>query len=272
MIHRCLIILAGLLLAATAHAQAPAGKGELQWFAQSAFKLTTPGGKVIMIDPWLTTNPKTPAENKDLARLGKVDLILVTHGHFDHFGDSVEISRMNNAPVLGTAGMGSTLQVLGILKPEMSIRMNKTGTYDGLAGIKITQVHADHSSEMVLKDPATGKDASYPGGEPVGYIIELENGYKIWHMGDTGLFTDMKFIAEYYKPDLVLMPIGGWFVMSPKDAAFALTNWIKPKKMMPMHYGTSVYLKGTPEELKAALGNNSSTEVIVLQPGDKLGL
>src|SRR6185436_14306372 len=83
MIHRCLIILAGLLLAATAHAQAPAGKGELQWFAQSAFKLTTPGGKVIMIDPWLTTNPKTPAADKDLDKLGKVDLILVTHGHFD---------------------------------------------------------------------------------------------------------------------------------------------------------------------------------------------
>jgi L-ascorbate metabolism protein UlaG (beta-lactamase superfamily) len=263
------MILAALLLSAAAHAQTPAGKGELQWFAQSAFKLTTPGGKVIMIDPWLTTNPKTPAEHKDLDKLGKVDLILVTHGHFDHFGDSVEISKKNSAPVLGTAGMGQTLQVLGILTPAMSIRMNKTGTYDAFPGVKITQVHADHSSEMVLKDPATGKDGSYPGGEPVGYIIELENGFKIWHMGDTGLFTDMKFIAEYYKPDLVLMPIGGYFVMSPKDAAFAIREWIKPSKVMPMHYGTSVYLKGTPEELKAALGS-TPTEVVVLQPGDKL--
>jgi len=122
---------------------------------------------------------------------------------------------------------------------------------------------------MVLKDPATGKDGSYPGGEPVGYIIELENGFKIWHMGDTGLFTDMKFISEYYKPDLVLIPIGGHFVMSPKDAAFAVSQWIKPKKVMPMHYGTSPMLRGTPEEFKAALGN-TPTEVIVMQPGDKM--
>ena len=227
-------IVAGLLLAGTAQAQtsAPAsGKVELQWFAQSAFKLTTPGGKVIMIDPWLTTNPKTPPEYKDLDKLGKIDLILVTHGHFDHFGDSVELAKKNNVPVLGTAGMGQTLQVLGILPPALSIRMNKSGRIEPFPGVKITQVHADHSSEMVLKDPATGKDGSYPGGEPVGYIIELENGFKIWHMGDTGLFTDMKFIADYYKPDLVLIPIGGHFVMDPKDAAFAISQWIKPKKV-----------------------------------------
>ncbi len=88
-------------------------------------------------------------------------------------------------------------------------------------------------------------------------------------MGDTGLFTDMKFIAEYYKPDLVLMPIGGHFVMSPQDAAFATSEWIKPKKVMPMHYGTNLFLRRTPEEFKAALGN-APVEVIVMQPGDKL--
>ena len=270
------VLMAGLLLAGAAQAQttaatsAPAkGKGELQWFAQSAFKLTTPGGKVIMIDPWLTANPKTPPEYKDLDKLGKIDLILVTHGHGDHFGDSVELAKKNNVPVLGTAGMGQTLQVLGILPPALSVRMNKSGAIQPFEGVKITQVHADHSSEMVLKDPATGKDGSYPGGEPVGYIIELENGYKIWHMGDTGLFTDMKFIADYYKPDLVLIPIGGHFVMNPKDAAYAISQWIKPKKVMPMHYGTSPFLRGTPEEFKAALGN-APVEVIVMQPGEKM--
>ena len=214
-----LVAVVCLLLTGAAHAQ---GKPELQWFAQSAFKLTTPGGKVIMIDPWLTTNPKTPPEYKDLDKLGKIDLILVTHGHGDHFGDAVELAKKNNVPVLGTAGMGQTLQVLGILPPALSIRMNKSGTIQPFDGVKITQVHADHSSEMVLKDPATGKDGSYPGGEPVGYIIELENGFKIWHMGDTGLFPDMQFIAEHYKPDLVLMPIGGNFTMDHDDAAYAV--------------------------------------------------
>src|SRR5438552_10342641 len=110
------VLMAALLLAGGVRAQTPAatpapakGKGELQWFAQSAFKLTTPGGKVIMIDPWLTANPKTPPEYKDLDKLGRVDLILVTHGHGDHFGDSVELAKKNNVPVLGTAGMGQTL-------------------------------------------------------------------------------------------------------------------------------------------------------------------
>jgi L-ascorbate metabolism protein UlaG (beta-lactamase superfamily) len=257
--------------AAAALAQTPsAGSSvQLQWFAQSAFKLTTPGGKVIMIDPWLTENPKTPAANKDLSKLGKVDLILVTHGHGDHFGDAVAISNMYKAPVLATAGMGQTLQVLHILTPEMSIRMNKSGTYDPFPDVHVTQVHAEHSSEMVLTDPATGKQGSYPGGEPVGFILQLENGFKIWHMGDTGLFTDMKFIAEYYRPDLVLMPIGGHFVMGPKEAAYAVKEWIKPKMVMPMHYGTSNYLKGTPEEFKAALGD-TPTKVIVMQPGDSI--
>jgi L-ascorbate metabolism protein UlaG (beta-lactamase superfamily) len=267
-----LLFLASWALAGVGQAQTPTagvGKAELQWFAQSAFKLTTPGGKVLMLDPWLTGNPKTPPEYKDLDKLGKIDLILVTHGHGDHFGDSVELARRNNAPVLGTAGMGQTLQVLGILPPALSIRMNKSGTIEPFPGVRLTQVHADHSSEMVLKDPATGKDGSYPGGEPIGFIIQLETGFKIWHMGDTGLFSDMKFIADYYQPDLVLIPIGGHWVMNPKDAAFAVSQWIKPKKVMPMHYGTSPSLRGTPDEFKAALGN-TPVEVIVMQPGETI--
>jgi L-ascorbate metabolism protein UlaG (beta-lactamase superfamily) len=266
------ILMAVLLLASAVQAQTPApgnAKVELQWFGQSAFRLTTPGGKVIMIDPYITANPKTPPEYKDLDKLGKIDMILVTHGHFDHFGDSVELARKNNAPVLGTAGMGDTLRVLGILPENLSLRMNKSGRFEAFPGVKITQVHAEHSSEMVLKDPATGKEGVYPGGEPVGLIIELENGFKIYHMGDSGLFSDMKFIGERYKPDLLLIPIGGHFVMDPKDAAYATTQWIKPRMVIPMHYGTTSFLKGTPEEFKAALGK-APVKLRVLQPGDKV--
>lgn len=254
-----------LALAGAAHAQ---GKPELQWFAQSAFKLTTPGGKVIMIDPWITGNPKTPAEFKNLDALGKVDLILVSHGHADHLGDAVELAKKHNVPVWGPVGMNQVLTVLGNLPANLAPRMNKSGTIEPFPGVKITQVHAEHSSEMILKDPVTGKDASYPAGEPVGFIIELENGFKIYHTGDTGLFGDMKFIGEYYKPDLLLVPIGGHFVMDPKDAAYATREWVKPKMVMPMHYGTSLFLKGTPEQFKAALGQ-SPIQVIDMQPGDK---
>ena len=256
-----------LLFPGTAPAQVQTqGKTELQWFGQSAFKLTTPGGKVIMIDPWITGNPVTPPALKDLDKLGKVDLVLVTHGHGDHLGNAMEISKKNNVPMWGPAGMNQFLATLGLMPPNLVPRMNKGGTIEPFPGVKITQVHADHSSEMILKD-ASGKDTSYPAGEPVGLIIELENGFKIYHMGDTGLFGDMKFIGEYYKPDLLLIPIGGHYVMNPKDAAYATREWIKPKMALPMHYGTNPFLKGTPAEYKAALGE-TQIEVLDMKPGD----
>ncbi len=259
-----------LAMAATAAFAQGSGKMELLWLGQSCFRITTPTGKVIVIDPWLKGNPKTPAAYKDLDALGKVDLILVTHAHGDHFGDAPELAKKNNAPVWGPAGLGSTMQALGILPVELAPRMGKGGTILpwGASGVKITATHADHSSELVWKN-AEGKDQVYVGGEPVGYIIEMENGFRIYHMGDTGLFTDMKFIGEHYKPDLLLIPIGGHFVMNPVDAAFATKEWIKPKYAMPMHYGTNPYLKGTPEEYIKAMGD-SSVKVYQMAPGDKL--
>ncbi len=249
MIFRLLgaIAAACLLFASSANAQ---GKVELQWFGQAAFKLTTPSGKVIMIDPWIMGNPKTPAELKDLDKLGKIDIIFVTHGHGDHLGDAVELAKKNNAPVWGPAGMDQQLLTLGVLPANLAPRFGKGGTIEPFPGVKVTAVHAEHSSEMILKD-ASGKDVSYPAGEPVGFIFELENGFKIYHMGDTALFGDMKMYGEKYKPDLLLIPIGGHFVMDPKDAAIA-TKMISPKIAMPMHYGTIPQLKGTPAEYKAA--------------------
>ena len=107
-----------------------------------------------------------------------------------------------------------------------------------------------------------------PRASPCGFIIELENGFKIYHMGDTGLFGDMKLIGEYYKPDLLLIPIGGHFVMDPKAAAYATKELIKPKMAWPMHYASNPFLRGTPAEFKAALGQ-SSIEVIDAEPGTK---
>ena len=106
------------------------------------------------------------------------------------------------------------------------------------------------------------------GGEPVGFIIELENGFKIYHMGDTGIFGDMKLIGKYYKPDLIMIPIGGHFVLSPKDAAFVTNEYLKPKYAIPMHYGTNPFLRGTPDEYIAAAGS-TSTRILPMKPGDK---
>lgn len=250
--------------------QAQTGKIEILWLGQSATRITTISGKVIVIDPYLTQNPKTPQQYKNLDELGKVDLILVTHAHGDHLGDGPELAKKNKAQLWGPAGLDQSLVTLGVLPAELAPRMNKGGVIMPLGpDIKITMVRAEHSSELVWKNPATGKDETHVGGEPGGFIIEFENGFKLYHMGDTALFADMKFIGEYYKPDLIMIPIGGHFVMNPKDAAYATNQYLKPKFAIPIHYATNPMLKGTPQEYQQALGT-TSTKVFPINPGDKL--
>ena len=268
-------LIAGLLLALTSsvQAQAPAtsgaqGKTELLWLGQAGFRIKSPNGKMILIDPWITGGPKTPPMYKtDLAAIGPIDLLLVTHAHVDHIGDAPAIAKMNNTKLYGPADMVTPLTTLGILPADLGHRFNKSGSVTPLPSIKVTAVQAEHSSLLVWKNPATDKMESHPAGEPMGYIIQLENGFKIWHMGDTGLFSDMKFISEHYKPDLVLIPIGGNFTMAPEDAAYALRTWVKPKMVIPMHYGSNPMTKGTVAEFQEAM-KGSSIKIIPMTEGE----
>ena len=242
---------------------------DLQWFGQSAFKITTPGGKVILIDPFITKNPKTPDALKDLDKLGSVDLVLLTHGHGDHIGDTPEIAKRTGAKVALNSDMGQTFRALGLVPKEQLIRFNKSGPIKPLGdGITVTMVRAEHSSEVVHVDAVTKERSVHPGGEPVGYILELEDGFRIYHAGDTGVFADMAFIGSYYKPDLSLVPIGGHFTMDPAHAAYAVKELLKVETVIPIHYGTFPPLKGTPAQFKAALGD-AKVEVIVMQPGER---
>jgi L-ascorbate metabolism protein UlaG (beta-lactamase superfamily) len=269
-----LALLAGCA-APTAMEAGTGGKIEVQWLGNAAMKITTVNGKVILIDPYLTNNPKTPAEYKNFDALGKIDIILVTHGHGDHLGtngkdyDAVLLSKKHDAPLWGPAGLNQSLITLGVLSDKLSLRFGKGGTITPFPGVRITATHAEHSSEIMWMNPATGKGESHLGGEPVGFIIELENGFRIYHMGDSGIFGDMKLIGDYYKPDLVMIPIGGHFVMDPKDAAMVTNQFLKPRFAIPMHYGTNPMLKGTPEEYIQALGN-TSTKIFAINPGEKL--
>ena len=256
--------------AQTSSAPAATGKTELLWLGQASFRIKTPGGKTIVVDPWLTGGPKTPAPYKtDISALGKVDLLLVTHAHVDHIGDAPDLAKMHKTKLYGPADMVTPLITLGMLPADLGHRFNKTGSVKPLPGIKVTAVQAEHSSLLVWKNPATNKNESHPAGEAVGYIIELENGFKIWHMGDTGLFGDMKFITERYKPDLVLMPIGGNFTMAPDDAAFAARNWIQPKMVIPMHYNSNPLTPGTLAEFQEAM-KGSSVKVVPMTEGQSV--
>jgi L-ascorbate metabolism protein UlaG (beta-lactamase superfamily) len=274
--RRAVLAIGASLLAACAapgggspQATAGAATTEVIWLGQSAFKITSAGGKVIVTDPWLRTNPITPAAYKQLDAFGRIDVLLVSHGHFDHIADAPALAQQYNVPLRAPGDLNQALTTLGVLPANLLPRMNKGGTIEPAPGIKVTAVHAEHSSIYVWRNPTSAKDETHPGGEPVGWIIELENGFRIYHAGDTAAFGDMKLIGERYKPDLALVPIGGNFTMDPADAAWAVKDLIRPKAVMPMHYGTNPLARGTAQEFVQAMGA-SGIRVIVPTPGQVL--
>jgi L-ascorbate metabolism protein UlaG (beta-lactamase superfamily) len=251
---------------------ASAQQVEVLWLGHATFRITSTTGKVIVIDPFLKKNPRTPAKYKDLAAVGKVDLILVTHGHPDHVSDLGELATLTGATVIANYELANNLVALGVLDATKTIGMNKGGTVAPLGpGIKVNMVPAEHSSSLdivSIKPDSTGL-RFFDGGVPVGYVIEFENGFRIYHSGDTDVFGDMALIGRFLKPDLALVCIGGHFTMGPERAAFALRELIRPKQVIPMHYGTFPVINRTPAELKAALGD-APIKVLDMKPGDAL--
>ena len=254
---------------------AAAAEVEVLWLGHATTRITSVGGKVIVIDPFLTKNPKTPARYRDLKALGKVDLILVTHGHSDHTNDLPALARLTGAKVVTNYEYARNLVAFGLLESDNVIAMNKGGSVAPLGrGIKIHMVPAEHSSSVDLR--ILGLQVSQPnkprhlaGGDPVGYVVELENGFKIYHSGDTSVFGDMALSRELYQPDLALVCIGGHFTMGPEGAAYAVRELIKPKQVIPIHYGTYPVINRTPAEFKKALGD-TPVEMLDVVPGQAL--
>jgi len=247
---------------------------ELLYLGHSTVRITSTAGKVIVIDPFLTKNPKAPEKYRDLKALGKVDLILVTHGHGDHARDLGELARLTGATVIANWEYAFQLGNIGLIDIDKAIGMNKGGTVAPLGrGIKVHMVPAEHSSSVdLLNLGLLTPDSNHrflAGGVPVGYVVELENGFKIYHSGDTDVFGDMALINKFYRPDLALVCIGGHFTMGPERAAYAVRELIKPKLVIPIHYGTYPVINRTPAEFKAALGD-SSIKVLDVNPGQTL--
>lgn len=219
---------------------------QLEWWGHASWQLKTAGGKTILVDPWVNGNPKSPVKLEDV----KADIVLITHDHFDHAGDSVAVAKQTGAKVVMQPETSARYQKEG-LPEDQAVQMNIGGSIQ-LEGITITMTEAFHSSET---------------GEPAGYIVTLEDGKRIYFAGDTGIFVNMATWAELYPLDVACVPIGSVFTMDPYQAAHAL-SLLKPKLALPQHYATFPLLVQSADEfVKLAAEKAPGTEVKVLDPG-----
>lgn len=221
---------------------------KITWLGHSCFEIDN-----ILIDPFITENPESPRTLDQL----KPEIIAVTHGHADHLGDTTELAK-NDCTVIAIHEIANYLRSFGI----NAIGMNIGGTVE-IDGKKFIMTHAFHSSGI---DEA---DFKWSGGSPAGYVIDI--GARIYHAGDTSLFTDMKLIKELYTPEIALLPIGGVFTMGIKEAAIA-TSWLNPKIVIPMHYNTFPPIKQDPQKFVEAVKSVCDTEVVILKPGESLDI
>ncbi len=227
------------------------------YFGHSTFSLTTPSGKVALIDPWVMTNPVCPAALKNVARL---DTIFLTHAHSDHLGDLLALAKQHRPKIVAIFETCLWIGSKGF--EEETCPMGKGGSQT-VGEFEVTMTHAFHSNSI------NDHGVRLYGGEPAGYIIRMPGGFTLYHAGDTAFFGDMKLIGELYKPDLAMLPIGDLYTMGPREAAHAI-RLLGVKHVVPMHYATFPFLTGTVEELRKETKNIDGLMIHALKPGEKL--
>jgi L-ascorbate metabolism protein UlaG (beta-lactamase superfamily) len=236
----------------------------ITWHGHACVEVRTPGGKTILVDPWFS-NPKSDMAAADVRAC---DLLLVTHGHDDHFGEALQIaSRLRPAwPCIHEMSLWLARRLPG--GADAVLGMNKGGTV-AIGDIAVTMTTADHSAG----DWNAGGETTLYLGEPAGFVVRLENGFTFYHAGDTALFGDMRLIAELYRPSLAILPIGGHFTMGPREAAIAV-EYLGVSDVAPVHWGTFPLLAGTPAALRAELDSRGLGHVAVhaWAPGDTIGV
>ncbi len=228
---------------------------ELTWLGHAAFRVDTPGGKRIYVDPFLHGNPKCPESEVEPERC---DLIALTHGHGDHVGDTVALHERFGCPVVALLELRDWLAGKGV-EANMAHAPNKGGTVPW-EGVSMTFTDANHSSST--------DDGTY-AGEPAGIVLGLEDGFSIYFAGDTNVFGDMSLISRIYEPDVAVLPIGDHFTMGPREAAVAI-ELLGVERVVPCHYGTFGLLTGTPDALRELAP--SGVEILSPEPGETIAL
>ena len=226
---------------------------QITWLGHATVLYQSTKGTRVLVDAWVDGNPACPAASKDL---GSLDLMLLTHAHSDHFADAVTLAKKHAPDVVCNFETSLWLGKQGVTKTH---GMNKGGTL-ALHGIRITMVHAMHSNS--IRDG----DRLLLAGEACGFVLEFENGTRVYHAGDTGIFGDMKLIAELYRPSIAVLPIGDHYTMSPYEAA-AAAKMMGVSTVVPIHHSTFPILTGTPAELRKQLADRKDIAVLDLVPG-----